>query len=86
MLRPGAAMPTYVRGCPSFVCLSGSVSAKNDVARLGPGGGNTRTSLRAKRARTWACALRTVAVDATIFGRTTFPSMVRVESASMAVS
>ena len=56
------------------------------VRRSGPGGGKTCVSGRAKSAWIWSCARRTVAVEATIFGRTARPSISRTHSASMAVS
>ncbi len=46
------------------------VRAKNESRRSGPGGGKTCVSGRAKSAWIWSCARRTVAVEATILGRT----------------
>src|SRR5713101_7730288 len=65
-LRPCAATPTYRR---AFFSLDGTVLAKNESLRFGPGGGNTSTPERPNSA--WICraACRTVAVEATIFGR-----------------
>jgi hypothetical protein len=52
---------------------TGTVSAKKLSFRSGPGGGNTSTDERPNSA--WICrsARRTVAVEATIFGRTSTP-------------
>ncbi len=74
-LRPGAVTPTYSRAAAR---VARTVSAKNDVWRLGPGGGKTWTSVRPKSARIWGSARRTVAVDATIFRRTTASPILRV--------
>ena len=54
--------------------------------RSGPGGGKTSTPDRANSARICSSARRTVAVDATIFGRTVCPSTFASHSASIAVS
>src|SRR3954452_11346420 len=66
-VRPRARTPTYRRPGDS---VAETVRAKNESRRSGPGGGNTAVEERANRAWIWSWAHRTVAVDATIFGRT----------------
>ncbi|WP_322495465.1 hypothetical protein [Chloroflexus sp.] len=66
--------------------LAGTVRAKNESRRSGPGGGKMSVSGRPNRAWIWSWARRTVAVEAMIFGPTGLPLTSRVQSASMAVS
>ena len=70
-LRPCAAMPRYSRAAPARRAPSGRRTSR---ARSGPGGGKTCVSGRPNSAWIWSCARRTVAVEATIFGRTARPS------------
>jgi hypothetical protein len=70
MRRPGAHMPIYNR--PGAASLTVSSLEKKFTPASSPGGGNTRTA-RLNIADTWACARRTVAVEAMTFGRTFFP-------------
>src|SRR5881409_1188114 len=56
--RPWEAMPRYSR---AGAFEAGSVWAKKESRRSGPGGGNTCVSGRAKSAWIWSCARRTVA-------------------------
>ena len=82
-LRPAAAMPRYRR---AGTLLAGTVRAKNESRRLGPGGGKTRVSARAKTAWTWSDALLAVAVEATILGLNSLPEEPVMQSPSIAVS
>ena len=65
---------------------AGTVRAKNESRRSGPGGGKICVSGRANSAWIWSCARRTVAVEATILGRTARPSISRTHSPSIAAS
>ena len=82
-LRPCAAMPRYSR---AWLSCGLWVWAKNESRRSGPGGGKMSTFRRLNRARICFSARRTVAVEATILGRTRFSPTSRMHSSSRADS
>jgi hypothetical protein len=65
---------------------AGSALAKKESDRSGAGGGKIAVRERSNSAWICVCARRTVAVEATSFGRILFPSTSRQQSVSSAVS
>ena len=67
--------------------VAGTVRAKNESRRSGPGRREDLRKRAANSAWIWSCARRTVAVEATIFGLTAAPSSSRAcRAPSIAVS
>ncbi len=79
---PGAQIPMYCR--PDFSLIGRSTEKKLSSTSI-PEGGKTEI-LRINTLRTWSSARRTVAVEATTFGRTLMSPSIQLLSSSTAVS